>query len=132
MFLEILQNSQENTWACNFVKKETLAQVFSCEFCEISQSTFVTEHFWTTASEVASLYSEWRSYKLAFKFYSIPILCHRITFQRLISNKYEINTSVILSLFRKKFALLLLLPKVYVNGLLLLKLMTGESIFDCR
>ena len=22
--------------ACNFIKKETLAQVFSCEFCEIS------------------------------------------------------------------------------------------------
>ena len=26
--------------ACNFVKKETLAQVFSCEFCEISGNTF--------------------------------------------------------------------------------------------
>ena len=26
--------------ACNFIKKETLAQVFSCEFCEISKTTF--------------------------------------------------------------------------------------------
>ena len=26
--------------ACNFNKKETLAQVFSCEFCEISNNTF--------------------------------------------------------------------------------------------
>ena len=25
---------------CNFVKKEILAQVFSCEFCEISKNTF--------------------------------------------------------------------------------------------
>ena len=25
------------------VKKETLAQVFSCEFCEISKNTFFTE-----------------------------------------------------------------------------------------
>ena len=25
--------------ACNFIKKETLAQVFSCEFCEIYKST---------------------------------------------------------------------------------------------
>ena len=25
--------------ACNFMKKETLAQVFSCEFCEISKNT---------------------------------------------------------------------------------------------
>ena len=26
--------------ACNFIKKETLAQVLSCEFCEISKNTF--------------------------------------------------------------------------------------------
>ena len=26
--------------ACNFIKKETQAQVFSCEFCEISKNTF--------------------------------------------------------------------------------------------
>ena len=26
--------------ACNFIKKETLAQMFSCEFCEISKNTF--------------------------------------------------------------------------------------------
>ena len=26
--------------ACNLIKKETLAQVFSCEFCEISKNTF--------------------------------------------------------------------------------------------
>ena len=45
VFLEISQNSQENTCArvseaCNFIKKETLAQVFSCEFCEISKNPF--------------------------------------------------------------------------------------------
>ena len=28
--------------ACNFIKKETLAQVFCCEFCEISKNTFFT------------------------------------------------------------------------------------------
>ena len=26
--------------ACNFIKKEILTQVFSCEFCEISKNTF--------------------------------------------------------------------------------------------
>ena len=36
--------------SCNFIKKETLAQVFSCEFCEISKNTFFTERLWTTAS----------------------------------------------------------------------------------
>ena len=41
VFLEISQISQENTCArVNFIKKETLAQVFSCIFCEISKSSF--------------------------------------------------------------------------------------------
>ena len=34
MFLEISQNSQENTCA------KALAQMFSCEFCEISKNIF--------------------------------------------------------------------------------------------
>ena len=54
--LEISQNSQETTRArvsfsiklqastCNFFKRDTLAQVFSCEFCEISKNT----HFYRT------------------------------------------------------------------------------------
>ena len=29
--------------ACNFIKKETMAQVFSCEFCEVVKNTFFTE-----------------------------------------------------------------------------------------
>ena len=41
---------QRKPEACNFIKKETLAQAFSCEFCEISKNTFLTEHLWTTAS----------------------------------------------------------------------------------
>ena len=52
--LEILPNSQENIYArayFNFIKKETLAQVFSCEFCKISKSNFSTEHLQTTATE---------------------------------------------------------------------------------
>ena len=72
--MKISQNWQENTsarvsfiiklQACNFIKKETLAQVFSREFCEISKDSFFTEYLrwllqqehlftgrlWTTAS----------------------------------------------------------------------------------
>ena len=33
------------------LKKETLAQVFPCEFCEISRNTFSTERLQTTASD---------------------------------------------------------------------------------
>ena len=62
MYLEISQNSQENTCAgvsfliklqaqaSNFNKKDTLAQVFSCKFCEISKNTYFTKHLRTTAS----------------------------------------------------------------------------------
>ena len=55
VFLEILQNSQEciysrvsflkklqaEAFRVFFIKKETLAQVFSCEFCDISKNTFL-------------------------------------------------------------------------------------------
>ena len=36
--------------ACNFIKKETLVQVFRSEFCEICKNTFFTDHPWATAS----------------------------------------------------------------------------------
>ena len=31
--------------------KQTLAQVFSCKFCEISKNTFFIEHLWAAASD---------------------------------------------------------------------------------
>ena len=37
--------------ACNFIKKETLAQVFSCEFYGISQKTFCHRTPLASASE---------------------------------------------------------------------------------
>ena len=62
MFLKISQNSQENNRArvsflitlqaspYNFIKKETLVQLFSCEFYELFKNTFITEHLRATAS----------------------------------------------------------------------------------
>ena len=62
LFLEISQNSQENTCArvyflmklqtqaCKFIEKEALAQLLSCEFCEIFNNILFTEHLRTTAS----------------------------------------------------------------------------------
>ena len=40
--------------ACNFIKIETLTQVFSYEFCGISKNTFYTEYLPTTASASTS------------------------------------------------------------------------------
>ena len=63
MFLEITQNSQENTYArvsflvklqaedWNFIKKGTLAQVLFCEFWEICKKIFFTEHIPASAFE---------------------------------------------------------------------------------
>ena len=80
VFLEISQNSQENTFArvsfliklqakvYYFIKKETLAQVFFCEFFELSKNTFFIEqlrwlllhfraifvkHLWVNAFQLA-------------------------------------------------------------------------------
>ena len=64
MFLEILQNLQENTcarvsffvkmqaWGLQFYKKETLVPVFSCEFYEISKTTFSYRTPPVAASEI--------------------------------------------------------------------------------
>ena len=68
VFLEISQNSRENTsarvsfliklQAYNFIKKETLAQVFSCEFCEISKNIFL----YRTPLVAASADAVWKLY----------------------------------------------------------------------
>ena len=64
VFFEILSNLQQDTCArvsfliklqasaYNFIKTESLAQVFSCEFCEISKNSFFTEHLWVAAFEL--------------------------------------------------------------------------------
>ena len=46
----LLLNKVAGFKACNFIKKETLAQVFSCKCCVISKDTFFTEHLRTTAT----------------------------------------------------------------------------------
>ena len=50
-----------------FNKKDTLAQVFSCEFCEISKNTFFTEHIWVTASEFIYLRKNYYKFCLCMK-----------------------------------------------------------------
>ena len=40
--------------ACNLIKKETLAQVLSCEFCAISKNTFFYKTPLVAASDTSS------------------------------------------------------------------------------
>ena len=61
VFLEMSQNSQENTctrdpfliklYGWNFIRKESLTQVFSCELSKISKSNSFTELHRTAASK---------------------------------------------------------------------------------
>ena len=42
----------------NKVKKETLAQMFSCEFCEISKNTFYS-YKWLNISDMPTIYGQY-------------------------------------------------------------------------
>ena len=44
---------------CNFIKIETLAQVFSCEYCEISKNIFFYRTPLVVAPETRPLRAEW-------------------------------------------------------------------------
>ena len=41
---------------CNFIKKATLTQLFSCELCEMSKNTLFTEHLRTTDSDSFNMF----------------------------------------------------------------------------
>ena len=49
-FHKIHRKTSGRPKTCNFIKKETLTQVFSSEFCENSENTFFTEQLRSTAS----------------------------------------------------------------------------------
>ena len=57
----------ERPLACNFIKKETLAPVFSSEFCKISKNTFFTEHLRTTASVFRKKVPDMRAMMISLK-----------------------------------------------------------------
>ena len=91
MFLEISQNSQENTCArvsfliklqaSGLIKKEALAQVFSCfaKFCKISKNTSFTEQLRTIVGfvgsslqyTIAAFHNIWEIFFLIWFFISI-------------------------------------------------------------
>ena len=80
VFLEITQNLQKNTCArvfffykaaglkpeaCNFIKEETLAFVFSCEFCNISKNTFSCRAPLEAASVISQI--DWRKLEAPYE-----------------------------------------------------------------
>ena len=58
--------------ACNFIKKETMTQAFSCEFCKISKNTFFTEYLFFCLSVSCWIFSFiCYSYLECWEFYQI-------------------------------------------------------------
>ena len=54
IFKKYRKLQRNNSWwrpdTCNFIKKENLAQAFSCEFCKVSKNTLFTDHLRVTTS----------------------------------------------------------------------------------
>ena len=73
-----------------FSKKETLARVFSCEFCEISKNTFFTEHPGGWSSFHIAINSSLSS--TLFDFADILILKNIKIFQSLVFLLCNIST----------------------------------------
>ena len=61
--IEKIIESNKDEWfqkvaeACDFIKKETLAQVFPCEFCKISRNSFSYRTPPMAASSFSGIYS---------------------------------------------------------------------------
>ena len=65
----------------NFIKKETLAQVVSCEFCEISKNTFSHRKTSVAASDSCSVSKCFRNKQIFSK------ICPNIYLNDLTKNK---------------------------------------------
>ena len=95
MFLKILQNSQESTWVrASLLIKRALAELFSCEFCEIFKNNFFIEHPWRLLL------------KIKFSFGKLPVmkvfskkhpLSHDQDFKKLYSSHLFSMTRMILN-----------------------------------
>ena len=63
--------------ACNFIKKETMTQVFSCAFSEISKNTFLTEHLRRSASIILFILAVLFKFNGTNRNKSNAVLCKR-------------------------------------------------------
>ena len=71
---------------CNLIKEEARAQVFYCEFFEISKNTFFTEDLWATASKSVSEMLIFRG-SSSTMFFKVSVLKNVIILEPLFNNK---------------------------------------------
>ena len=74
---------------CNLIKKETVAQMFSCEFCEISKNTFSYKTPPVAASEACQNVIDHRGTITLFDYYNI--VRFKITGSGLLMNCFRPN-----------------------------------------
>ena len=58
VFIVLYLLNKDLDFSLQLNSKKTLVQVFSCKFCEISKSTFLTEHLRATASALTKILHE--------------------------------------------------------------------------
>ena len=51
--------------ACNFIKKDTLAQMFLCDFCQMFKNTLFIEHLWRMLLYIPFSLWLWNSKRMA-------------------------------------------------------------------
>ena len=85
--------------SCNFIKKDTLAQVFSCEFCEISKNTFFTEHLWATAFNGSIVCDHLASDGINLSYDGTDVSCKNIAFlfEQFFMNKVKRSSNYLLN-----------------------------------
>ena len=96
--------------ACSFINKETLAQVFSCEFCEISKNTFLHGALLVAASaafffffvlQISDILQDRsRRFQLFFKIGALKNLTI-LTLKHLCSNLFLIKLHIFMQLLLK-------------------------------
>ena len=122
VLLKISQNSRRNTCArvcflimlqalaCNSIKKETLAKIFSCEFCEIFKNTF----FYRTPS-VALL-------KHVLPTYSVPLK------QNGKADKIKRNFFPRIHIFSRSLSFFLSIGNWFMQSIVKLGIVPGELV----
>ena len=113
-----LLNKRLRPEACNFFKKETLAKVFSCEFCVISKNTFFHGTPLVAASE--RFIREYTYVKPTFLVKHIPDfdslqLSQKTQFQNTLSYQNLLR----LNIFAIYFPLKLIVSTVYIFSIFL-------------
>ena len=98
--------------ACNFIKKETLAQVIPCEFCEISKNTFSYRTPPVAASAYPHLWFQRYELEESFNFVKQPFYgnsslthCHVVIYRvrcKILSGKWVEDEWIKVMLGRRK------------------------------